>query len=53
VPLLDDAFALRDDFTFDDAVYVALARRLDEPLATADRGLARAAADIGLDVVRI
>lgn len=52
-PLLDDAFALRDNFTFDDALYVVLARRLAEPLATTDGRLARAAADIGVDVVRI
>ena len=47
-PLLADAFALRDNFTFDDALYVALARRLDEPLATTDTRLARAAAGIGV-----
>ena len=47
-PLLDDAFALRDNFTFDDALYVALARRLDEPLATTDTRLARAAARLGV-----
>jgi predicted nucleic acid-binding protein len=47
-PLLADAFALRENFTFDDALYVALARRLDEPLATTDTRLARAAADVGV-----
>lgn len=47
-PLLADAFALRDNFTFDDALYVALARRLDEPLATTDTRLARAAAGLGV-----
>jgi predicted nucleic acid-binding protein len=52
-PLLDDAFALRDDLTFDDALSVALARRLGEPLATTDRRLARAAADIGVAVARV
>jgi predicted nucleic acid-binding protein len=52
-PLLHDAFRLRDDFTFDDALYVALARRLDEPLATTDVRLARAAANVGIDVVRV
>lgn len=41
---------LRDDFTFDDALYVALAGRLDEPLATNDAPLARAAASIGVAV---
>lgn len=49
-PLLADALALRDNFTFDDALYVALARRLDEPLATTDARLARAAAAIGVAV---
>lgn len=47
-PLLADAFALRDNFTFDDALYVALARRLDEPLATTDTRLARAATGVGV-----
>jgi predicted nucleic acid-binding protein len=51
-PLLGDAFSLRDNFTFDDALYVALARRLSEPLATTDHRLARAAADVGLSVVK-
>jgi predicted nucleic acid-binding protein len=49
--LLGDAFALRENFTFDDALYVALARRLDEPLATTDAHLARAAAGAGVAVV--
>lgn len=49
-PLLSDAFAMRDNLTFDDALYVALARRLDEPLATTDERLARAAADLGVAV---
>jgi predicted nucleic acid-binding protein len=49
-PLLADAFALRDNFTFDDALYVSLARRLDEPLATTDARLARAAASAGVAV---
>jgi predicted nucleic acid-binding protein len=49
-PLLRDAFALRDNVTFDDALYVALARRIDEPLATTDMRLARAAAAIGVAV---
>jgi predicted nucleic acid-binding protein len=49
-PLLRDALALRDIITFDDALYVALARRLDEPLATADKRLARAAAGLGVSV---
>lgn len=44
LPLLTEALALRDAFGFDDALYVALAQRLEEPLATTDRRLARAAA---------
>lgn len=51
LPLLADAFALRDAFTFDDALYVAIASRLGEPLATNDRRLARAAADAGITVL--
>lgn len=51
LPLLTDALAVRDTFTFDDALYVALASRLGEPLATNDRRLARAAADAGITVV--
>ncbi|HET8977657.1 MAG TPA: type II toxin-antitoxin system VapC family toxin [Solirubrobacteraceae bacterium] len=50
-PLLTEAFALRDNFTFDDALYVALAQQLDEPLATTDAKLARAAARLGVGVV--
>jgi predicted nucleic acid-binding protein len=49
-PLLGDALALRDNFTFDDALYVVLAQRLDEPLATTDRRLARAAARVGVAI---
>jgi predicted nucleic acid-binding protein len=52
-PLLDDALALRENFTFDDGLYVALAQRLGEPLATTDLRLARAATGAGVDVVRI
>ena len=50
-PLLTDALALRENLTFDDALYVALARRLGEPLATTDLRLARAAASAGVAVV--
>lgn len=50
-PLLDDAFAMRDNLTFDDALYVALALRLDEPLATTDARLARAATAVGASLV--
>lgn len=50
-PLLSDAMALRDNVPFDDALYLALAQRLGEPLATTDRRLARAAAVVGVDAV--
>lgn len=49
-PLLAEAFALRENFTFDDGLYVALARRLDEPLATTDARLARAATELGVAI---
>lgn len=49
-PLLVDAFDLRENFTFDDGLYIALARRLDEPLATTDMRLAHAAARVGVTV---
>lgn len=51
-PLLADAFALRENFTFDDALYIALARRLDEPFATTDVRLARAAAGLGIAIAK-
>lgn len=41
--LLSRAFELRENFTFADALYVALAELLQAPLLTADRRLARAA----------
>lgn len=44
--ILTGALALRDAFSFDDA----LARRLNEPLATTDRRLARAAEAAGVPV---
>ena len=50
-PLLGDALALRDNLTFDDALYVALAQRLNEPLATTDRRLARAAGTAGVEAL--
>lgn len=39
------ALELRENFSMYDAVYVALAERLDAPLLTADRALARAVGD--------
>jgi predicted nucleic acid-binding protein len=41
-PVLDRAFALRDNFSAYDAVYVALAEALCAPLVTADARLGRA-----------
>jgi len=41
--LLDRAFALRENYSAYDAVYVALAEGLDAPLVTADARLAKAA----------
>lgn len=49
-PLLADAFAPRENISFDDALYVSLARRLSEPLATTDAKLARAAAGLGVEI---
>jgi predicted nucleic acid-binding protein len=43
-PLLDRAWALRDNLTVYDALYVALAEALDATLVTADHTLARATA---------
>ncbi len=40
-PLLRRAFALRDNFTMYDAIYVALAEAVGAPLYTADSRLAR------------
>lgn len=42
-PLLDRAWALRDNLTVYDALYVALAEALEATLLTADHALARAA----------
>jgi predicted nucleic acid-binding protein len=43
LPLRERAWELRDNLTTADALFVALAELLDEPLATKDRGLASAA----------
>lgn len=43
LPLRVRAWELRDNLTAVDAFFVALAERLDEPLATKDRRLAAAA----------
>jgi predicted nucleic acid-binding protein len=44
-PLLDRVWVLRHNITPYDALYVALAEELELPLITADRRLARAAAE--------
>jgi predicted nucleic acid-binding protein len=43
LPLRERAWDLRENLTAADALFVALAERLGEPLATKDRGLASAA----------
>jgi predicted nucleic acid-binding protein len=43
LPLRARAWDLRENFTAADALFVALAERLDEPIATKDRSLASAA----------
>lgn len=50
LPLLSDALEHRHTITFDDALYVVLAQRLGEPLATTDARLARAAATLGVKI---
>jgi predicted nucleic acid-binding protein len=48
--LVHVAWQLRDNFSFYDALYVALALMLDEPLLTFDARLARAGAGTGVDL---
>jgi predicted nucleic acid-binding protein len=43
LPLRERAWELRESFSAADALFVALAERLDEPMATKDRSLASAA----------
>lgn len=45
MPLRHRAWSLRENLTAADALFVALAEALDEPLATKDRSLARAVAE--------
>jgi predicted nucleic acid-binding protein len=47
LPLRGRAWELRENLTAADALFVALAEHLAEPLATKDRGLASAARDHG------
>jgi predicted nucleic acid-binding protein len=48
--LVHVAWQLRDNFSFYDALYVALALMLDEPLLTFDARLGRAGAQTGVDL---
>jgi len=49
--LVHVAWQLRDNFTFYDALYVALALMLDETLLTFDARLARAGEDLPIEVL--
>jgi len=49
--LVHVAWGLRDNFSFYDGLYVALALMLDEPLLTFDARLARSGLDIPVDVL--
>jgi predicted nucleic acid-binding protein len=49
--LVHVAWALRDHVSFYDALYVALAQMLDEPLLTFDARLARAGLDAKIEVL--
>ncbi|MDO9408183.1 type II toxin-antitoxin system VapC family toxin [Patulibacter sp.] len=54
IPLRARAWGLRENFTAGDALFVALAEALDEPLATKDLGLADATErHTGVQVVRL
>ena len=54
MPLRARAWGLRENFTAGDALFVALAEALDEPLATKDLGLADATErHTGVRVVRL
>jgi predicted nucleic acid-binding protein len=49
--LIHVAWGLRDNFSFYDGLYVALALMLDEPLLTFDARLARAGVDVPIEVL--
>lgn len=49
--LIHVAWGLRDNFSFYDALYVALALMLDEPLLTFDARLARTGIDLPIEVL--
>lgn len=50
-PLLHVAWGLRENFSFYDGLYIALALMLDEPLLTFDARLARSGADLPIEVL--
>ncbi len=49
--LIHVAWGLRDNFSFYDGLYVALALMLDEPLLTLDARLARSGLDLPIEVL--
>ena len=49
--LIHVAWDLRENFSFYDALYIALALMLDEPLLTFDARLARSGADLPIEVL--
>jgi predicted nucleic acid-binding protein len=49
--LIHVAWGLRDNFSFYDALYVALALMLDEPLLTFDARLARSGVELPIEVL--
>jgi predicted nucleic acid-binding protein len=49
--LVHVAWDLRDNFSFYDALYIALALMLDEPLLTLDARLARSGLDLPIEVL--
>jgi predicted nucleic acid-binding protein len=51
VRLAQFAWLLRDNVSFYDGLYVALAQLLDQPLLTFDARLARAGVDVEIDVL--
>jgi predicted nucleic acid-binding protein len=53
LPLRERAWELRHNLTAGDALFVALAEQLGEPLATKDRGLAAAAKRAGIETIEL
>jgi predicted nucleic acid-binding protein len=49
--LIHVAWGLRDNFSFYDGLYIALALMLDEPLLTFDARLARSGVDLPIEVL--